>query len=103
MKPEKAPVVQGQGLYRVYMNRKPIDLLFRARNAGEADLMMQFLFSEQTKGKTLSVPQDLLDQYRNGGTNDKTEEPKAEEAGQASAQGGCEAGHPADAGADAQA
>ena len=60
MKPEKAPVVQGRGLYRVYMNRQPLDLLFRAKNAGEADKMLQYLFMTQTKGKTLTVPDGLL-------------------------------------------
>ena len=60
MKPEKAPVVQGRGLYRVYMNRQPLDLLFRAKNAGEADKMLQYLLREQTRGKTLMVPEELL-------------------------------------------
>lgn len=53
-KPEpEAKVVSGRGLYRAYQNRKPLDLLCRARNAGEADRMLQYLFENQTAGKTL--------------------------------------------------
>lgn len=60
MKPDKAPVVKGRGLYRVYMNRQPLDLWFRAKTAGEADKMLWYLFMTQTNGKTLTVPEELL-------------------------------------------
>ena len=79
MKPEKAPVVRGLGLYRVYMNRKPIDLLFRARNAGEADAMLQYLFAEQTRGKTLTVPPELLNTKERN--NDRNKEEDKEKSG----------------------
>lgn len=53
-KPEPgAKIVAGKGLYRAHQNRKPLDLLFRARNAGEADAMLQYLFEHQTAGKTI--------------------------------------------------
>lgn len=53
-KPEPgAKIVSGKGLYRAHQNRKPLDLLFRARNAGEADAMLQYLFEHQTSGKTI--------------------------------------------------
>lgn len=52
-RPEKAPVVNRKGLYRAYMNRKPLDLLFRARTAADADTMLQYLFENQTKGRTI--------------------------------------------------
>lgn len=53
-KPEPgAKIVSGKGLYRAHQNRKPLDLLFRARNAGEADAMLQYLFEHQTVGKTI--------------------------------------------------
>ena len=53
-KPEPgAKIVSGKGLYRAHQNRKPLDLLFRARNAGEADAMLQYLFEHQTAGKTI--------------------------------------------------
>ena len=60
MKPDKAPVVQGRGLYRVYMNKRPLDLRFRAKNAAEADAMLQYLLVTQTAGKTLMVPEEYL-------------------------------------------
>ena len=54
MKPEPdSGVVNRKGLYRVHMNRKPIGLLFRAKNAAEADGMLQYLFENQTRGKTI--------------------------------------------------
>ena len=53
-KPEPgAKIVAGRGLYRAHQNRKPLDLLFRARNAGEADAMLQYLFENQTAGKII--------------------------------------------------
>ena len=53
-KPEPgAKIVAGKGLYRAHQNRKPLDLLFRARNAGEADAMLQYLFENQTAGKII--------------------------------------------------
>lgn len=75
-KPEKAPVVDGRGLYRAYMNKRPLELLFRARNAGEADGMLQYLFSEQTRGKTLMVPPELFTKQEesDNGTDKETSE-----------------------------
>ena len=67
-KPEKAPVVQGRGLYRAYMNRKPLDLRFRAKTAGEADSMLQYLFEEQTKGKTLIVLPETIKEAKDAKT-----------------------------------
>ena len=53
-KPEPgAKIISGKGLYRAHQNRKPLDLLFRARNAGEADAMLQYLFTHQTTGKII--------------------------------------------------
>lgn len=60
-KPEPgAKIVSGKGLYRAHQNRKPLDLLFRARNAGEADAMLQYLFEHQTAGKTIDYDLDGL-------------------------------------------
>ena len=53
MKPVKARVVKGRGLYEAHMDRKPLGLLVRARNAGEADGMLRFVFRRELKGKTL--------------------------------------------------
>lgn len=80
-KPEKAPVVQGRGLYRAFMNRKPLDLLFRAKNAGEADAMLQYLFASQTRGKTLMVPPETMNaqEDEDDATEEKDEEKQPEE------------------------
>ena len=53
-KPEPgAKIVAGEGLYRAHMNRRPLDLLVRARNAPDADAKLQYLFEHQTAGKTI--------------------------------------------------
>lgn len=77
-KPERAKKVEGRGLYRAFLNRKPLDLLFRAKNAGEADAMLQYLLVEQTKRKILFVNPDLLENSEEGknGKPEETEEPE---------------------------
>lgn len=60
-KPEaNSGTLKGRGLYRAYMNQRPLDLLVRAKNATEADAMLQYLFRKETAGKTLrfDLPKD---------------------------------------------
>lgn len=80
-KPEPAPIEGGRGLYRAYMNKQPLGLLFRAKTAGEADRMLQFLFTEQTHGKTLFVNPALFEPEKEA-KDDKTKrkEEKCEDA-----------------------
>ena len=80
-KPEKAPVVQGRGLYRAYMNRKPLDLRFRAKTAGEADSMLQYLFEEQTKGKTLIVLPETIKEAKDAEESETTAETAEDDGG----------------------
>lgn len=66
-KPEPgAKTVSGKGLYRAYLNKKPLDLLCRARNAGQADEMLQYLFESQTSGKTLDYDINTFKENDNG-------------------------------------
>lgn len=66
-KPEPGSgAVGGKGLYRAFQNRKPLDLLCRARNAGEADRMLQYLFEKQTGGKTLDFDLQGIIECRDG-------------------------------------
>lgn len=59
MKPEKAPVVDHEGLYGVYMNG---NLLFRvrARNARHAEEKVMFLMKRETSGKVLDFDLERL-------------------------------------------
>ena len=59
MKPEKAPVVDHEGLYVVYMNG---NLLFRvrARNARHAEEKVMFLMKRETSGKVLDFDLERL-------------------------------------------
>lgn len=65
-KPEKAPVVKKRGLYEVYMNRKPLGLHIRARNAGEADEMLRFVFTHELTDKNLDFNLEDFKEDDNG-------------------------------------
>jgi len=60
MKPEKAPVVDHEGLYGMYMNG---DLLLhvRARNARHAEEKIKFLMEHETMGKVIDF---ALEQFK---------------------------------------
>lgn len=60
-KPEPGAGVENKmTLYRAYVNRKPVGLLVRAKNAGAADRLVQHLFTTQTGGRTLVADEDLM-------------------------------------------
>ena len=86
-KPEPgAKIVSGKGLYRAFQNKKPLDLTCRAKNASEADAMLQYLFENQTAGKTLDFDlKGLIEckeesnedgQSEKGGEPEKPEDPE---------------------------
>ena len=52
MKPEKAPVVDHEGLYGAWFNGNRL-LFVRARNARHAEEKFMFLMEREAKGKTL--------------------------------------------------
>lgn len=52
MKPEKAPVVNHEGLYGAWMNGNLL-LHVRARNAKHAEEKLMFLMERETRGKTI--------------------------------------------------
>lgn len=60
-KPEPGAGVENKmTLYRAYVNRKPVGLLVRAKNAGAADRLVQHLFTTQTGGRTLVADENLM-------------------------------------------
>ena len=51
-RPEKAPVVRHERLYRAYLNGRALDFFVRARNAALADAKLGFCLRRELKGKT---------------------------------------------------
>lgn len=74
MRPQKAPVVKGEGLYLAEANGKPLCLV-RARNAPHAERKLMFCFRRELPGRTLDF---RLEDYVN-------EEPDETEKGEADA------------------
>lgn len=66
MKPEKAPVVDREGLYAAFMNGNLL-LHVRARNARHAEEKLMFLMERETKGKTLDFNLEQFRQERDDG------------------------------------
>ena len=62
-------IVKGRGLYSVFMNRVDLGLRIRAKNAGQADLMLQTCFQHELIGKMLDYD---LEQFKKG-TSDGNE------------------------------
>lgn len=59
MKPEKAPVVHGESLYRAVFNREDLGLRVRAKNAREAERKIMVVFRHELTYKTINFrPED---------------------------------------------
>lgn len=78
-KPLKEPVVKGKGVYAVYMNRTDLGLRVRARNAAEADLMIQTCFRHELPGKTLDYD---INQFKENDNGNEEGQREGEEGGQ---------------------
>lgn len=65
MKPLKAPVVSGEGLYAAVFNGEQV-LRVRARNARHAEEKFMYLMRREASGKTLDF--DLEKERTNNGT-----------------------------------
>ena len=63
MKPEKAPVVNHEGLYSVRMNGEHL-MHIRARNAQHAEKKLAYCFKRELTGKTLDFN---LEAFTEGG------------------------------------
>ena len=94
-KPEPGAGVENRmSLYRAYVNRKPVGLLVRAKNAGAADRLVQHLFTTQTGGRTLVADENLMKEVENGETNghEAAEDPQDGDAAHPADPGQAEAG-----------
>lgn len=72
MKPEKAPVVNHEGLYSVRMNGEHL-MHIRARNAQHAERKLAYCFRRELTGKTLDFDLEALESAGAGETGETTE------------------------------
>lgn len=72
-KPEKAPVVKGEALYRAVFNQREDVFLVRARNAAEAERKTMIVFRHELTGKLIDFNADDFPSYERN-ENGKTEE-----------------------------
>lgn len=62
-KPEPAPVIRGEGLYRAVFNQKEDIFLVRARNAAEAERKTMIVFRHELTGKLIDFDADDFPSY----------------------------------------
>ena len=63
MKPEPAPVIRGEGLYRAVFNQKEDIFLVRARNAAEAERKTMIVMRHELTGKLIDFSADDFPSY----------------------------------------
>lgn len=85
MKPDKAPVVNHEGLYRAVFNCEDLGLRVRAKNAREAERKIMVVFRHELTHKTVNFrPEDYpaYDKEERDGkeTEDHTEGGRAEDS-----------------------
>lgn len=72
-KPEKAPVVKGEALYKAVFNQKEDIFLVRARNAAEAERKTMIVMRHELTRKLIDFNADDFPSYERN-ENGKTEE-----------------------------
>jgi len=77
MKPEKAPVVNHEGLYSVRLNGEHL-MYVRAKNAQHAEKKLVYCFKRELTGKTLSFN---LEAFTEGGILEDENEDNGNETG----------------------
>lgn len=82
-KPEKAPIVRGESLYRAVFNCEDLGLRVRAKNAREAERKIMIIFRHELTGKLVDFNADDFPSYErneNGKTEEGSETPEDGEA-----------------------
>ena len=72
-KPEPAPVIRGEGLYRAVFNQRENIFLVRAKNAAEAERKTMIVMRHELTGKLIDFNADDFPSYERN-ENGKTEE-----------------------------
>ena len=80
MKPDRAPVVNREGLYRVLFSCEDIGFRVRARNAREAERKLMIAFRHELTGKMIDFkPEDYPAYDKEECDEDKTEGDRPED------------------------
>ena len=74
MKPDKAPVVKGEGLYQAVFNCEDLGLRIRAKNAREAERKMMIVFRHELKNKSVDFKAEDYPTYDKEGSDEKETE-----------------------------
>ena len=69
MKPDKAPIVKGEGLYRAVFNCEDLCLRIRAKNAREAERKLMIVFRHELKNKSVDFKAEDYPTYDKEGSN----------------------------------
>ena len=83
MKPDKAHVVKGEGLYRAVFNCEDLGLRVRAKNAREAERKLMIVCRHELTRKLVDFNADDFPSYErneNGKTEEGSEAPEGGEA-----------------------
>ena len=83
MKPEPAPIVRGEGLYRAVFNCEDIGLRIRARNAREAERKLMIVFRHELKNKSVDFKAEDYPTYDKEESNGEETEKDHPEGGRA--------------------
>ena len=74
MKPEPAPTVRGEGLYRAVFNCEDLGLHIRAKNAREAERKLMIVFRHELKNKSVDFKaEDYLTYDKEESNGEETE------------------------------
>ena len=70
-KPEKAPIVRGESLYRAVFNCEDLGLRVRAKNAREAERKLMVVFRHELKNKSVDFKAEDYPTYDKEESNGK--------------------------------
>ena len=76
MRPDKAPIVKGEGVYQAVFNYEDLGLRIRAKNAREAERKLMIVYRHELTGKLIDFNADDFPSYErneNGKTKEGTE------------------------------
>ena len=74
MKPEPAPIVRGEGLYRAVFNCEDLGLHIRAKNAREAERKLMIVCRHELTNKLINFRAEDYPAYDKEGSDEKETE-----------------------------
>ena len=81
MKPDKAPIVKGEGLYQAVFNCEDLSLRIRAKNAHEAERKLMIVCRHELTNKLINFRAEDYPAYDKKGSDEKETEKGHPEGG----------------------